>query len=341
MRVLVTGGAGFIGSHTCVELLQKGFSVHVVDNLSFGNQQNLKRVEKITKYQLSFSKIDLLSEKGLHRVFSKFRPEAVIHFAGLKSVNTSFSNALDYYQNNVIGTLNLIRVMESHDCQKLIFSSSATVYGNPDYLPIDEKHPKKPKDPYGRSKYFIEEILRDYTNSNKNFLTIILRYFNPIGAHPSRLLGETFVQRPENLLPYVSHAAKFTDKSLNIFGNDYDTRDGTGERDFVHVTDVAGAHVKALRWLKYDNKNRFFDFNVGTGRGTTVLELVKTFEKANNVKISVKFSNRRDGDVASCWADCQKIEKTLNWKAKRTIDEMCQDSWNWSEKFPSKIPTYY
>lgn len=332
MKILVTGGAGYIGSHACVELLNSGYEVIVVDNLSNSKFESLKRVMKITGKKLHFFKIDLLDKKGLEKVFKKFNIFAVIHFAGLKAVGESVQLPLKYYHNNITGTLNLLEVMKKTAVKKIVFSSSATVYGDPDKIPIDESCSLHPTNPYGRTKYMIEEILRDLYISDNSYDIILLRYFNPIGAHSSGMIGEDPNGIPNNLVPYISQVAVGKLKELKVFGNDYPTVDGTGVRDYIHVVDLAIGHVKAIEKLK--EKIGIEVYNLGTGRGYSVFEVIKAFEKASGKKIAYKVVERRPGDIATCFANPSKANRELNWIAKRTIDEMCEDSWRWQKNNP-------
>ncbi len=332
MNVLVTGGAGYIGSHTCVELLNAGYDVTVVDNLSNSKEESLRRVEKITGRTLAFHRVDLLDRNGLSSVFARGAVHAVIHFAGLKAVGESVSMPLRYYHNNVTGTLILCEVMKEHGARNLVFSSSATVYGEPDTVPIREDFPLRATNPYGRSKLMIEEILRDLCVSDPDWNIALLRYFNPVGAHASGLIGEDPNDIPNNLMPFISQVAIGKREQLSVFGNDYPTLDGTGVRDYIHVVDLAVGHIHALKKLEQDPG--VATYNLGTGRGYSVLEMVRAFEKASGRKIPYRITDRRPGDIASCFADPAKAGSELGWKALRGIDEMCADSWKWQSLNP-------
>jgi len=327
MKIILTGGVGYIGSHTLVGLLAKGYEIIVIDNLVNSSKIALDRVFKITGKQCTFIHGDIRDYSFLNNVFSNLKPDAVIHFAGLKSVSESVVDPLKYYDVNVNGSIVLLRVMSEFGCKKIIFSSSATVYGQANYLPYDESHPVHPINPYGTSKLFVEKILKDWVSSNDDNRAICLRYFNPVGAHPSGLIGESPNALPNNLMPYLTKVAAGQLEELRIFGDDYDTRDGTGERDFIHVCDLADCHILALeRMLEIPN---FQVLNVGTGRGVTVYELVETFEKITHCKIPIKVVPRRSGDTARSWADGAQAEKLLGFFCKKNIFEMCEDSWRW------------
>ena len=327
MRILVTGGAGYIGSHTCLELLQAGHAITVIDNLSNSKEESLKKVQEITDKSLTFYKADLLDSEALKGIFENEKPDAVMHFAGMKAVGESVSIPLKYYSNNISGTLNLCDMMKKYGVKKLVFSSSATVYGNPDSVPVTENFSLKATNPYGRTKLMIEEILRDLCNSDTSFNVAILRYFNPVGAHSSGLIGEDPNGIPNNLVPYISRVAAGKLKEVNVFGGDYPTKDGTGVRDYIHVVDLALGHLKALD--KLVSNPGLVIYNLGTGRGYSVLEIINTFAKASGRKIPYKIVKRRDGDIAECYADPSKAETELNWLATRGIEEMCADSWRW------------
>jgi len=333
MAVLVTGGAGYIGSHTCVLLLEAGYEVIVVDNLVNGKREALKRVEEISGKRLIFHQVDLLDEEHLRTVFQHSDIDAVIHFAGLKAVGESVSIPLRYYHNNVSGTLILCKVMKEFGVKKMVFSSSATVYGEPKTVPITEDFPLSATNPYGRTKWMIEEILRDLYVSDQTWNVAILRYFNPVGAHPSGRIGENPKGIPNNLVPYIAQVAVVKLKELNIFGNDYPTPDGTGIRDYIHVMDLARAHLKALE--KLEGSPGIVTYNLGTGRGYSVLEVVKAFSKASGKEIPYKFVPRRPGDIAVCYADASKALEELGWKAEKDIDDMCMDAWRWQLNNPN------
>jgi UDP-glucose 4-epimerase len=332
MRVLVTGGVGYIGSHTCVELLEAGHEVFVVDNLCNGHEAALERVRGITNRELQFMNADIRDANALNKIFNTFKPEAVIHFAGLKAVGESVANPLKYYEVNVGGSVSLLSAMSKAECNNIVFSSSATVYGDPQYLPYDEKHPTNPVNPYGRSKLIVESIIHDWTKVDPKRNGTILRYFNPVGAHESGQIGEEPIGIPNNLMPYIAQVADGRREYLNIFGNDYDTVDGTGARDYIHVVDLALAHTSAL------NKNELNNFeilNIGGGIGTTVLELVSKFEETSGVTIKLKYSPRRDGDLAAFWADSSKAFEMMSWKKERNIKNICEDTWRWHKLNPT------
>ena len=329
MKIFITGGAGYIGTHTCVELINAGFSVTIFDNLSNSSFEAVKRVETITSSKVTFIEGDIRDEAALSKAMQGC--DAVIHFAGLKAVGESVNNPLEYYDNNVQGTLCLLRAMKTNSIKSLVFSSSATVYGDPDYLPLDESHPLRTTNPYGQTKLVIEEILRDLYISDPSYKTIILRYFNPVGAHKSGLIGEDPQDIPNNLMPFVAQVAIGRREKLNVFGNDYDTVDGTGVRDYIHVVDLAQGHVKALQAL---NTPQCTAINLGTGTGYSVLEVVNAFEKASGHNVPYQIVPRRSGDIAACYANPINAEKLLGWKAKYSLQEMCSDSWNFQSKNP-------
>lgn len=334
MKILVTGGAGFIGSHTCVELLNSEYDVVVVDNLSNSSEVSLDRVKEITGKDLKFYKADLLDCDTLDKIFLKEHIETVIHFAGLKSVNESVDKPLEYYNNNITGTINLCACMKKYGVKNIIFSSSATVYGEPAVLPITEQCPKgTPTNPYGMTKWMIEEILKDIQLSDNSWNVIILRYFNPIGAHESGLIGEDPKGIPNNLLPYITQVAIGKRDYLNIYGNDYDTPDGTCIRDYIHVVDLARGHVMAIKKLKENCGFRIY--NLGTGKGYSVMEVLHTFEKVCGRKLPYKIVGRRKGDVMASYADASLAKKELSWEALYDLEKMCQDAWNWQKKNPS------
>ncbi len=332
MKILVTGGAGYIGSHTCVELLNENYEVVVLDNLSNSSEKSLTRVKNITGKSLAFYKADLLNKKQIIAVFSDHKIDAVIHFAGLKAVGESVSIPLKYFHNNITGTLNLLAVMNDFNVKNIVFSSSATVYGDPASLPIKEDFPLSATNPYGRTKLMIEEILRDLYRSDKDWNIALLRYFNPVGAHKSGEIGEDPCGIPNNLVPYISQVALGFLPWLSVFGNDYDTPDGTGIRDYIHVVDLALGHIKTLP--KLFNGPGLLIYNLGTGAGYSVLEMIKGFEAASNQKIPYKIVERRPGDIAACWADPAKAKEELGWKANKTLADMCKDTWNWQKKNP-------
>jgi UDP-glucose 4-epimerase len=335
MKILVTGGAGYIGSHTCVELLNRGHQVVVVDNLSNSKETSLQRVEKITGKSVRFHKTDLLNKDDLDGIFSNDSFDSVIHFAGLKAVGESIAMPLAYYQNNLTGTLNLCAVMQSHGVKNLVFSSSATVYGDSDKVPLNETLPvssSNPFNPYGRSKVMIEEILKDQYNSDPAWNIAILRYFNPVGAHESGLIGEDPSGTPNNLMPYVTQVAIGTLPELTVFGNDYPTPDGTPLRDYIHVVDLARGHLSAID--KLASKPGVVIYNLGTGRGVSVYELVHAFEEANNVTISLRVGRRRAGDLTTSFADSSLANRELHWRAELSLEDMCRDAWRWQQLNP-------
>ncbi len=334
MRILVTGGAGYIGSHTVVELLNAGYEVVVIDNLSNSSEKSLKRVEQITGKSVPFHKIDILDRKALEDLFAKEKLDACIHFAGLKAVGESVSKPWEYYENNIAGTLTLVDVMRKHGCKNMIFSSSATVYGDPAFIPITEECPKGTcTNPYGWTKSMLEQILSDIQKADPEWNVVLLRYFNPIGAHKSGLIGENPNGIPNNLMPYITQVAVGKREKLTVFGDDYDTHDGTGVRDYIHVVDLAVGHVKALK--KIEEKAGLKIYNLGTGVGYSVLDIVKNFEEATGVKIKYEIGPRRPGDIATCYSNADKALKELGWKAQNGIREMCADSWNWQKNNPN------
>lgn len=327
MKVLVTGGCGFIGSHTCVELLEGGYEVVIVDNLSNSKKDVVNKIETITNKKVSFYEVNVCDFKELDKIFEAEQIDAVIHFAGYKAVGESVSKPIMYYRNNLDSTLTLIEVMTKHNIKKLVFSSSATVYGDPEKLPITEDFPLHTANPYGTTKLMIEMILRDLYKSDNEWSIALLRYFNPIGAHKSGLIGENPNGIPNNLMPYIVKVANKELPQLSIFGNDYDTKDGTGVRDYIHVVDLAKGHIKAIEKV---SKDRGIDaYNLGTGKGYSVLEIVNTFMKVNNVDVPYKIVERRPGDIAACYASTEKANKLLGWKAELEIDEMCKDAYNY------------
>lgn len=334
MNVLVTGGAGYIGSHTCLELLNAGHDVIVVDNLCNSKEESLKRVKELSSKSLIFHKIDILDEAALDFVFKMHHINAVIHLAGLKAVGESVQQPLRYYYNNVTGTLMLCKVMIRNHIKKMVFSSSATVYGDAEKVPITEDFPIKTANPYGSTKLIIEKILGDLYRSDPEWDIILLRYFNPVGAHPSGRIGEDPNGIPNNLMPYISQVAIGKLPYVKVFGNDYPTPDGTGIRDYIHVVDLALGHIIALEKLT-SKLESVKTYNLGTGHGYSVLEVISAFEKASGKKIPFQLTNRRPGDIAQCYADVSLASKELNWKAIRGIDEMCRDTWNWQSKNPN------
>lgn len=334
MAILVTGGAGFIGSHTVVELQNEGYEVVVLDNLSNASEKSLERVEQITGKPVKFYKADILDREALNKIFDQEQIDSCIHFAGLKAVGESVQKPWEYYENNISGTLTLVDVMRKHNVKNIIFSSSATVYGDPAFVPITEECPKgQCTNPYGWTKSMLEQILSDIQKADPEWNVVLLRYFNPIGAHPSGMMGENPNGIPNNLMPYITQVAVGKLKELGVFGNDYDTHDGTGVRDYIHVVDLAKGHVKALK--KLEGHSGLSIYNLGTGKGYSVLDLVKNFEEATGVKIPYVIKPRRAGDIATCYASAEKAEKELGWKAEHDIKDMCRDSWNWQSKNPN------
>ena len=327
MKILVTGGLGFIGSHTCVELLNSDYEVVIVDNLSNSNIDVLDKIEKITSKRPKFYEIDVCDKERVKKVFRENKIDAVIHFAGYKAVGESVREPLKYYRNNLDSTLTLLEVMEEENCHNFVFSSSATVYGIPKELPIKEDFPLSTTNPYGTTKLMIERILADLSKADKEMSIIVLRYFNPIGAHKSGLLGENPKGIPNNLMPYIVRVATKELEMLSVFGDDYDTHDGTGVRDYIHVVDLAKGHIKALE--KCVNFKGIEYYNLGTGKGYSVLDLVKTFEKVNKVKVPYKIVDRRPGDIDACYADPSKAYKEIGFKAEYGIEDMCRDSYNY------------
>ena len=331
--ILVTGGAGYIGSHTCVELLNAGYDVVVVDNLCNSCRESLKRVEEITGKKLTFYEVDLLDEPALDAVFQNENIDAVIHFAGLKAVGESVYKPLEYYHNNITGTLILCDVMRRHGCKSIVFSSSATVYGDPAEIPITENCPKgEITNPYGQTKGMLEQILTDLHVGDPEWNIMLLRYFNPIGAHESGLIGEDPKGIPNNLVPYIAQVAVGKLKCLGVFGDDYDTPDGTGVRDYIHVVDLAAGHVKAIEKMRTSKGVHIY--NLGTGVGYSVLDVVKAYEKACGKEIPYEIKARRPGDIATCYCDATKAKEELGWVAERGIEEMCADSWRWQSNNP-------
>lgn len=329
--ILVTGGAGYIGSHTCVELLNEGYRVVVLDNLSNSSAESLNRVQQISGKALEFVEGDIRSLADLQEVFRRFPISAVVHFAGLKAVGESVSIPLHYYQNNVAGTLNLLQVMDAHDCRRLVFSSSATVYGDPASVPIREDFPLSATNPYGRSKLIIEDMLRDLYSSDERWSLALLRYFNPVGAHASGMIGEDPRDIPNNLMPYITQVAVGKRERLSVFGGDYPTPDGTGVRDYIHVVDLAKGHIKALQAL---DEPRLLTVNLGTGQGYSVLEIVATLAQASGRPIPYDIVDRRPGDVAQCYADPALALELLDWRAELDLARMCEDSWRWQSQNP-------
>lgn len=333
MKILVTGGAGYIGSHTCVELLNEGYEVVIVDNLYNASKKAVDRICQITGKEVVFYENDICDRDALNRIFDAHKIDAVIHFAGYKAVGESVQKPIEYYSNNLYGTLTLTDVMRSHGVKNIIFSSSATVYGDPAFVPITEECPKGTcTNPYGWTKWMLEQVLTDIHTADPEWNVILLRYFNPIGAHKSGLIGEDPKGIPNNLLPYVAQVAIGKLECLGVFGDDYDTPDGTGVRDYIHVVDLAVGHVKAIR--KLADKEGVSIYNLGTGNGYSVLQVVKAFEKACGHSIAYQIKPRRAGDIATCYCDPSKAAKELGWKAQYGIEEMCADSWRWQSMNP-------
>lgn len=333
MKILVTGGAGYIGSHTCVELLNEGYDVVVVDNLYNASKKVLDRVKEITGKDVTFYENDIRDYDAMNSVFAKEKPDAVIHFAGLKAVGESVEKPLEYYENNIGGTISLCRAMRENGCKNIIFSSSATVYGEPAFIPITEECPKGVcTNPYGWTKHMLEQILTDLNTADSEWNVILLRYFNPIGAHKSGIIGESPKGIPNNLLPYVAQVAVGKLDKVGVFGNDYDTHDGTGVRDYIHVVDLAKGHVKAIDKLKENPGVKIY--NLGTGKGYSVLDVIKAFGKACGKEIPYEIKPRRAGDIAACYADPSLAKAELGWEAEYGIEEMCEDSWRWQSANP-------
>jgi UDP-glucose 4-epimerase len=348
LRILVTGGAGYIGSHTLIEVLAAGHAAHVVDNLSNASPVALDRVRQLTNRDFGFTRADLRDAEAMRALVAETRPEAVIHFAGLKAVGESVADPLAYFDNNVAGTLALLRALSESPCRRFVFSSSATVYGDPDYLPIDEAHPRRATNPYGRTKLQIEEMLEDLARADPGWSIATLRYFNPVGAHPSGRIGEDPSGIPNNLMPFIAQVAVGRRPALNVFGTDYDTPDGTGVRDYIHVSDLARAHLAAVDWTV--GKGGVGEdpgaaggrgceaFNLGTGRGTSVLEMARAFGAASGREIPLNLAPRRPGDIAACYADAGKAARALGWTAALGLGEMCASSWHWQSGNPEGYP---
>lgn len=326
MRILVTGGTGYIGSHTCIELLNAGYEVLIIDNLSNSKHEVVDKIKKISNKNVVFYEADIRDNKKLYEIFEGNTIEAVIHFAGLKAVGESVKKPIEYYENNVTGTLTLLKAMQIHNIKKMVFSSSATVYGMTEKMPVTEEADLSAVNPYGRTKLMIEEILRDVYTSDNAWSISLLRYFNPIGAHESGLIGEEPKGVPNNLMPYIAQVAAGIRKELNVFGNDYPTKDGTGVRDYIHVMDLAKGHIKALE--KIFSGTGVQAYNLGTGKGYSVLDVINTFEKVTQQQVLYKIVGRREGDVPILYADPSKANKELHWKAEKDLETMCRDTWN-------------
>ena len=332
MAILLPGGAGYIGSHTAVELLNAGKKIVIIDNFSNSKPEVLDKIKQITGKDFKFYEMDYSNKEELNKVFTENKIDAVLNFAGYKAVGESVKKPIEYYMNNISGALVLLDVMRAHNCKKFIFSSSATVYGDPATVPITEEFPTGgTTNPYGTTKLFIEQILKDIYNSDNSWDICILRYFNPVGAHESGLIGEEPQGIPNNLMPYVARVAAGLLPELSVFGNDYDTPDGTGVRDYIHVVDLAKGHVKALEKLDKEHEGLFI-YNLGTGTGYSVLDMVKAFEKATGKEVKYKIAPRRAGDIATCYSDPEKAQKELGWKAEKTLEDMCKDSWKYIQK---------
>lgn len=329
MAILVTGGTGYIGSHTAIELLKNGEEIVVVDNLSNSKIEMVDKIKKLSGKDFKFYEVDLLDREKLEKVFQENDIKEVIHFAGLKAVGESCEKPIEYYHNNITGTLILVDLMRKYNCKKIVFSSSATVYGDPATVPIKEDFPLSTTNPYGSTKLMIERILTDIYKSDNEWTVILLRYFNPIGAHESGEIGEDPNGIPNNLMPYINYVASGKLNHLNVFGNDYDTPDGTGVRDYIHVVDLALGHIRAIE--KAREIKGIEIYNLGTGKGYSVLDIVKAFEKANNIKIKYEIVARRPGDIATCYADPSKAKRELNWEATRDLEQMCKDSWRYTK----------
>ena len=335
MKVLVTGGLGYIGSHTCVALHQAGITPVILDNLSNSSEKVLTQLSKITAENFPFYQGDISNVSLLAKIFVEHKIEAVFHFAALKAVGESTEQPLRYYQNNVSNTLTLLETMAKHKIMKFIFSSSATVYGEPQYLPIDEKHPISATNPYGWSKVMVEQALADLCHSDNDWLTIPLRYFNPVGAHPSGLIGESPKGIPNNLMPFIAQTAVGKREKVQVFGQDYDTADGTGVRDYIHISDLARGHVDAF--IAHKNDTGFKPYNLGTGSGYSVLEMIEAFSKAANKEIPYQIADRRPGDIACNYANASLAKEKLGWQTKLGLDDMTKDTWNWQTKYPSGL----
>ena len=332
MRIAITGGAGYIGSHTILDILEQGHEALVIDNFANASPEALVRVRSLSNRVFDTKEQTITDTSALAEQFAAFKPEAVIHFAGLKAVGESEEKPLAYYQENLFGTISLLQAMDACDCKRIIFSSSATVYGLPDYLPFDERHGLSPINPYGRTKYFSEQVISDWCKTDPQRSAILLRYFNPVGAHHSGSIGEDPSGIPNNLVPYIAQVAVGRRPALQAYGNDYDTPDGTGVRDYIHISDLASGHVAAV---DYASRNTGLEaINLGTGKGASVLEMVAAFERASGKTIPIQIMPRRKGDLDSSYADCQKAKALLNWQAQYTIDDMCRDVWRWQSKNP-------
>ena len=335
MKIIVTGGAGFIGSHILIELLKKTHEIFIIDNFSNSSPNVFKKINEISNCNINFKNIDLRNFNKLKQIFFDFGPDLIIHLAGLKSVSESIEKPLLYYENNVTGSINLLKAMDAVKCKNIIFSSSATVYGKPHYLPIDEKHPCKPYNTYGFNKFIIEEMIKDWCKTNNNKKGVILRYFNPIGAHASGLIGEDPFEIPNNLMPYITQVASGRLEKLKIYGDDYETNDGTGVRDYIHVVDLAKGHLAAINFLEKCKDVEIF--NLGTGLGHSVKEVLNSFKKMSGISIQHEICPRRSGDVAISYTDVKKSKKMLKWEASLNLNDMTKDAWNWQSKNPDGL----
>ncbi len=333
MKILVTGATGFIGSHFCVHAIEQGLDLVLLDNFENSSKKVLDAIELLSDTSVIFEQVDVRSEQDLNTVFTKYKFDAVVHFAGYKAVGESASDPLMYYQNNISGSINLLQVMKKHNVKKIVFSSSATVYGEPQFNPYTELHPKAPINPYGNTKSMFEDVLSDLCDSDSEWSAIPLRYFNPIGAHPSGEMGEDPKGIPNNLMPFITKVAVGQLDTLQVFGNNYDTPDGTGVRDYIHVMDLAIGHVKALDYLS--TTNGYQPINLGAGKGYSVLDIIKAFESVNGVEIKHEFSPRRAGDLAAYWADASKAKTLLDWSTELGVDDMVRDSWAWQSRHPN------
>lgn len=332
MNIVLTGGAGYIGAHTAIKLIESGYDIQILDNFINSKQSNIRNIENITSSIVNFERLDITNIGEIDNFFSNNHVDAVIHFAALKSIPDSKKDPLSYFHNNVVGSLNLIEIMEKYGVSKMIFSSTASVYSHENLSPFSESDPIGPKNPYAKSKLYIEGILKDVSELSGKLNSIVLRYFNPVGAHPSGLIGEDPVQKPNNIMPIICKVANQEQDRLQIFGKDHKTKDGTGVRDFIHIDDLASGHIAALEKLKNDKKINYQIVNLGTGSGHTVLELIEVFQRVNDVHIPYEFTERRDGDIEIAYADASFAEEFLSWKSQKNLEDMCKDAWSWSKK---------